>query len=341
LGLCEAAFRMNVASLRLLLLEFGLPADLLADHSRSAWHCLAGVFTFGDAHGRSQVFAELKGKSSFLEERFDPPLPHQQSSVVSKDVLHSLEKSVARTAVWLQRAGVPLDLQDVSGYTALHIAVLGGLRSLSIFLLEAGANPCIKNSDGRTPLHFAAALGHAEICGDLVRFGASLDDKDKRDVSARDILSQPGPVSAADAQRYVGIVQRPVKQIKRFRHPEELPVSSGSRELQFSGWHGDGGWNTTRLPDFEDDMSCAGIDQFFADEVDGKLLFNYLARNAPVLVRGLLHRWPVEEFYSKASMRAKHGNLSVLVSDIPYAAKFGGQPGQAMTINQVCLCFRG
>lgn len=322
--------------------EYKIEVKNSGHHSRSAWHCLAGVYTLSDIHSRSQVFAELKGRPSSLSDAFDPRLPRQKSTIVIDEIIESLNKKVLRAAAWLQKASVPLDLQDVSGNTALHIASLGGLRSLVSFLLEAGANPLITNKDGRSPLHFAAALGHAELCGKLVRFGALLDDKDTRGISARDIASQPGPVSAKDALQFINITQRPAKQIKRFRHPEQLPVSGGSREAQFSGWHGDGGWNVTRLPEFEDDMSCVGVDQYFADEVDGKLLFNYLARNTPVLVRGLLHHWPVEELYSKAAMREKHGNLSVLVSDIPYSTKFGGQPGRSMTINEVrfdlCLC---
>ena len=56
---------------------------------------------------------------------------------------------------------------------------------------------------------------------------------------------------------------------------------------------GTGGWNTTRLAGYETDMSCDGIDQYWANEISGDMLFEqYLAKNAPVLIRGML-KWKV------------------------------------------------
>lgn len=47
----------------------------------------------------------------------------------------------------------------------------------------------------------------------MYKHGGDLDLKDAHDVSPRDIISNPGPVPAADAKKYFDIDQRPVKRI--------------------------------------------------------------------------------------------------------------------------------
>ncbi len=55
-----------------------------------------------------------------------------------------------------------------------------------------------------------------------------------------------------------------------------------------------GNWGPERLPGFEEDMDCSAIDQYWADEIDGPTIYSkYLARNAPVMIRGLLEDWNV------------------------------------------------
>ena len=53
--------------------------------------------------------------------------------------------------------------QGPFGNTLLHGAVVSGdLREVKR-LLAAGADPCIANRDGKTPVQAAAILGHARI----------------------------------------------------------------------------------------------------------------------------------------------------------------------------------
>jgi ankyrin repeat protein len=58
--------------------------------------------------------------------------------------------------------------QDVLGRSPLHIASQGGLFSAVQRPLELGADPGRSTKYNSTPLHYAAAKGHAHICRVLV-----------------------------------------------------------------------------------------------------------------------------------------------------------------------------
>jgi ankyrin repeat protein len=63
---------------------------------------------------------------------------------------------------------MPLTIRDPNfqgpfGNTLLHGAVVSGDIDEVKRLLAAGADPGIANRDGKTPVHAAAILGHAEI----------------------------------------------------------------------------------------------------------------------------------------------------------------------------------
>jgi ankyrin repeat protein len=71
----------------------------------------------------------------------------------------------------LAKAGVAVNALDDAGYTPLMYAATvdqGDQRTLKA-LLAAGANPGIKNDDGRTPLQQARRLGHTEAVRALSR----------------------------------------------------------------------------------------------------------------------------------------------------------------------------
>ena len=329
--LCYAAFALDLAALKFLLYDTGIPPNEKhpEDAERNALHCLGMISTMSDAHAKSQVFGLLKGKATWLTPYLDPPLPLLMHSVLARDIIGSLEKAAGKAAEWLLRAGTSPTLKDWAGYTPLHLAAISGMETFVQLLLECdGVDIDATNVDGRTPLHFAVVYGHAVVAGILVENGADMTIEDHYGVRAIDVVSNPGPIAAADAKRLLGVDQRAPRKIDRVIHPER--VATGPE-----GWAaGDGGWGDERMEGYETDMSC-DVDQFWAHEISEEDLFrNYLARGVPVLIRGLVEDWPVVEDYKAKNLKEAYGHITVQVSDIPYAGKFGGAGKIDMTLGE-------
>jgi hypothetical protein len=82
-------------------------------------------------------------------------------------------------------------------------------------------------------------------------------------------------------------------------------------------------------------MKYSDIDQYWADEITGEEIFHqYIARNAPILIRGLIHRWDALNKFTLQELNRTHGKSSVLVSDIPYYQKFGGAGAENMLLEE-------
>lgn len=293
-------------------------------------HSLAGIYFWADASPQSLVFSLLKGTPAWASDLFDPPQEPKQSSVISSDVLTSLEPQVKKIAAWFQRAGVPANVKDTGGNTPLHFAAYGGSIELAKVLLEMGADVNAVNNEGRTPIHFALAQGQSEMGGFLFQHHADMEVIDKNKVKPIDLVVNPGPIMPADALKYFNMEQRKAKQIERIIHPELHP------DLPGTGWVGGaGGWNTHRLKGFEDNMDCSVIDQYWAHEITADEVFHkYIARNTPIMIRGLLEDWPVIKEYERETLLKNHGDLEVTVSDIPYSQKFGGVGSVSMTLSE-------
>ncbi|KRE90846.1 hypothetical protein ASG87_01535 [Frateuria sp. Soil773] len=83
------------------------------------------------------------------------------------DVLQMRSALVAGAKLDAPRAGI--------GDTALNLAAAMGQEQSVVFLLEAGADPDMQNSSGRTALHEAAFLKTPAIWNRLIDAGASTD----------------------------------------------------------------------------------------------------------------------------------------------------------------------
>jgi len=78
----------------------------------------------------------------------------------------------------LQEAGldfnVPMTGVSKKGRTALHNSVLDRKRAVIQFLLDAGVNVCVKDKEGKNPLHYAIKLKDIEMGKLLIEYGAEM-----------------------------------------------------------------------------------------------------------------------------------------------------------------------
>ncbi|KAK3393908.1 ankyrin repeat-containing domain protein [Podospora didyma] len=70
------------------------------------------------------------------------------------------------------------DRPDLLGRSLIHISVMYKLTDVVYALLVAGANPERETNTSSTALHYAAALGHLQICEVLLEHGANINCED-------------------------------------------------------------------------------------------------------------------------------------------------------------------
>jgi len=104
-------------------------------------------------------YAASKGREellSLLLQRDDTKLDVQDPNSRLTPLMRAVLGHHRGTVGKLLQAGVRLNLQDFEGNTALHLAVQENRDDISLALLEAGAEPEIKNKAGETALHGAS-----------------------------------------------------------------------------------------------------------------------------------------------------------------------------------------
>eukprot|EP01006_Ploeotia_vitrea_P060039 TRINITY_DN75198_c0_g1_i1.p2 TRINITY_DN75198_c0_g1~~TRINITY_DN75198_c0_g1_i1.p2 ORF type:complete len:408 (+),score=59.07 TRINITY_DN75198_c0_g1_i1:55-1278(+) len=98
---------------------------------------------------------------------------------------------IPAASFFLDWMDVSVDIQDSNQGTALIGAVGREKLDITTFLLERGANPNHAARGGATPLHILCELGdNAEICKQLLGFGASIDIKDAEGNTALQIAEE-------------------------------------------------------------------------------------------------------------------------------------------------------
>src|SRR5690606_31184917 len=96
-------------------------------------------------------------------------------------------------------AGDDVNVPEASGNgtTALHWAVYQHDVELVRALLDAGADPSVRNLFGSTPLMEAAIVGHTEIIGLLLDAGADVESPSYEGQTALMAVARNGNVAAA------------------------------------------------------------------------------------------------------------------------------------------------
>ncbi|CAL5345806.1 unnamed protein product [Camellia sinensis] len=74
--------------------------------------------------------------------------------------------------------GLPIDLADKDGMTALHTAIIGKKEAVISHLLRKGANPNIGDRDGASPLHYAVQVGGMQTVKLLIKYNVDVNASD-------------------------------------------------------------------------------------------------------------------------------------------------------------------
>ncbi|KAJ6677382.1 ACYL-COA-BINDING DOMAIN-CONTAINING PROTEIN 2 [Salix viminalis] len=89
--------------------------------------------------------------------------------------------------------GVSVNLKDSEGRTPLHWAVDRGHLNIAEVLVGKNADINAKDNDGQTPLHYAAVCEREAIAEYLVKQNADTDARDNDDQSAHDLCESDWP----------------------------------------------------------------------------------------------------------------------------------------------------
>ncbi len=163
---------------QMLLTRRGLKAMTLHRLKRIGLPLLLGMFTI------IPLVWIAAGYAAGAERRLRAASPFDESNAWSSAAKGDLD---SLTAALDQGAGI--DAPDpVIGLTPLGWAAVGSQVEAARLLLDRGANPNAKASDGSTPLHSAAFLGRAEVFRLLLARGANPSLKTRAGLAAQDLI---------------------------------------------------------------------------------------------------------------------------------------------------------
>ena len=114
---------------------------------------------------------------------------HAHAASIEKQLILNFLKSEAKVSISsqammtsrsYQSGNVPLAPRQTMG---AHLVAYFGLREVMIALLKNGHDPNFKDTNGQTPLSWAAENGHEAVVKLLLEKGAELESKDSKDAS--------------------------------------------------------------------------------------------------------------------------------------------------------------
>ncbi|KAK1441509.1 hypothetical protein QVD17_07458 [Tagetes erecta] len=109
--------------------------------------------------------------SSFIHE--------EESDELKLDAIHAFAREGDNeNLIKCVEAGIPVDIKDSEGRTPLHWAVDRGHIETTELLLSRNADVNLKDNEGQTPLHYAAVCERESIAELLVKKNAATDIKD-------------------------------------------------------------------------------------------------------------------------------------------------------------------
>ncbi|KAI3807990.1 hypothetical protein L1987_23930 [Smallanthus sonchifolius] len=109
--------------------------------------------------------------SSFIHE--------EESDELKLDAIHAFAREGdTENLIKCVEAGIPVDIKDSEGRTPLHWAVDRGHIGTAELLLSRNADVNLKDNEGQAPLHYAAVCERESIAELLVKKNAATDIKD-------------------------------------------------------------------------------------------------------------------------------------------------------------------
>jgi len=128
-------------------------------------------FDFAVKNGHRKLIDLLQAKGAIISKDYKPDEETSLYAVWRYDAYH-LEL--------LLDYGARVNTADRFGWSLLHYTAYNDKTNMTKMLLEKGANPnIVERTDGRTPLHYAAALpGQKTIAEILLAHGANMDTRD-------------------------------------------------------------------------------------------------------------------------------------------------------------------
>ncbi|KAL0400579.1 UNVERIFIED_CONTAM: Acyl-CoA-binding domain-containing protein 1 [Sesamum latifolium] len=125
--------------------------------------------------------------SSFMYEE-------ESGSELKLDVVHAFAREGDEEKLLkCIESGVPLELKDSEGRTPLHWAVDRGHMNITALLLNKNADVNAKDDEGQTALHYAAVCERTAIAELLVKHGADIEVKDNEGNAPRDLCESGWP----------------------------------------------------------------------------------------------------------------------------------------------------
>ena len=90
------------------------------------------------------------------------------------------------------------DLRDSIGRTPLHYAAMGGHLIITQYLVSSDADPLSEDVFHNLPLHYAAALGHLDVVQFLVNTGSPLNARGVWDKTPAEMAAAGGHKNVLD-----------------------------------------------------------------------------------------------------------------------------------------------
>ncbi|XP_071710756.1 acyl-CoA-binding domain-containing protein 1 [Rutidosis leptorrhynchoides] len=110
---------------------------------------------------------------------FSSLIDEEESDELKLDAIHAFAREGdTENLIKCVDSGVPVDIKDSEGRTPLHWAVDRGHIETAELLLSRNADVNIKDNEGQTPLHYAAVCERESIAELLVKKNAATDCKD-------------------------------------------------------------------------------------------------------------------------------------------------------------------